>query len=81
MDRKDIVKDLPKVIEKSKFNKFLPLDKEKDPKNYGKKVGRGVTNYNYYKSDWKDYEVEINMEVMKNGYEQPYAITFKKKTP
>ena len=69
------------VIKKSEFTKSLPLDKDKDPKNYGKKVGRGVENYNYYKSDWEDYDIEINMEVLRNGYEQPYAITFKKKTP
>lgn len=79
VDKKEIVKDLKKVILESNFKNNLPLDKTKNSKNYGAKVARGVESYNYYQSKWKGVAVEINMEVMKNGYEQPYAILFDKK--
>lgn len=75
---KDLVKDIVSIIEKAKFENSLPLE-NKDPKNYGAKVARGVINYNYYASKWNNVEVKINMEVMKDGYEQPYAILVNKK--
>lgn len=79
---KELVKDIVSIIENAKYKNKQPLDKNKNPKNYGKKVARGVVYYNYYTSKWKDIDVVINMEVMKNGYEQPYAILLnKKQTP
>ncbi|MBP4139966.1 hypothetical protein [Flavobacterium geliluteum] len=75
---KEAVRDIEKIISNSKFTESRALE-NKDPKNYGAKVARGVESYNYYQSKWNDIDVEINMEVMKNGYEQPYAILFNKK--
>jgi hypothetical protein len=75
---KDAVKDIEDIIKQSNYSGSKKLE-NKDPKNYGSKVARGVESYNYYQSKWKGIEVEINMEVMKNGYEQPYAILFNKK--
>ena len=78
INNKDIVKDIVKVTENAVYKDSKALD-DKDSKNYGAKVGRGVESYNYYKSEWNGRIIEINMEVMKNGYEQPYAILFDKK--
>ena len=75
---KDIIKDIVAIIEKAKYKDSKPLE-NKDPKNYGSKVARGVESYNYYQAKWKGRIIESNMEVMKNGYEQPYAILFDKK--
>ncbi|WP_395075368.1 phage minor head protein [Flavobacterium sp.] len=79
IEHKDIVKDFDLIFDKAKFLNFEDLNNLKSNKNYGKKVARGVTGYNYYISEWKGLEIKINMEVMKNGYEQPYAIIFNKK--
>ena len=75
---KDLAKDIVSILKKAKFENSLPLE-NKDSKNYGSKVARGVTSYNYYDSKWNDRAVKINMEVMKDGYEQPYAILLDKK--
>lgn len=79
LENKELIKDLDSIFERAVFKNFKKLDKLKNPKNYGSKVARGVTGYNYYRSEWKGIEIEINMEVMKNGYEQPYAILIEKK--
>ncbi len=71
----DIVKDFEIIMENAVFTHDAPLE-NKDPKNYGKKRARGVVSYKYYKSMWKGKLIEINMEVMRNGYEQPYTIIF-----
>lgn len=75
---KDLAKDIVSILKKAKFENSLPLE-NKDSKNYGSKVARGVTSYNYYDSKWNDRAIKINMEVMKDGYEQPYAILLDKK--
>lgn len=77
-ENKNIVKELDKILKTSKYHASKELE-NKDPKNYGAKVARGVLSYNYYTSEWNGKRIEINMEVMKNGYEQPYAILFDKK--
>ena len=77
VSNKEAIKDIEKIINKGTFLKSKKLE-NKDPKNYGAKVARGVESYNYYKSEWNGKTVEINMEVMKDGYEQPYAILFDK---
>ncbi len=78
VENKEIIKDLKIVILNSEFKKNSELE-NKNSKNYGNKVARGVVSYNYYQSKWNGRTIEINMEVMKNGYEQPYAIVFDKK--
>lgn len=75
---KDAIRDIEKIIKSSTFQASKELE-NKNSKNYGSKVARGVLSYNYYQSKWNGIDVEINMEVMKNGYEQPYAILFNKK--
>lgn len=77
ISNKDAIKDIEKIIKKGTFLKSKNLE-NKNPKNYGAKVARGVESYNYYKSEWNGKTLEINMEVMKDGYEQPYAILFDK---
>ena len=79
IEHKEVVKDFDVIFEKAKFENFESVDKSKSSKNYGKKLARGVTGYNYYISTWKGFDIKISMEVMKNGYEQPYAIIFDKK--
>lgn len=79
LENKTIVTELDQVMKAAKFIEFKALDKAKDSKNYGKKLGRGVKGYNYYSSTWRGVPVQIDMEVMKNGYEQPYAILINKK--
>lgn len=78
IENKEIIKSLKSIIENSEYKNGAPLE-NKNSKNYGSKVARGVVSYNYYQSKWNDLPIEINMEVMKNGYEQPYAILFAKK--
>lgn len=75
---KEVVKEIVPILENAKFENSLPLE-NKDSKNYGSKVARGVVSYNYYSSKWKGRSLKINMEVMKDGYEQPYAILLDKK--
>lgn len=77
IDNKNSIKEIQKILKKSKFVESKKLE-NKNSKNYGSKIARGVVSYNYYQSKWNDMDVEINMEVMKDGYEQPYAILFKK---
>lgn len=79
LENKTIITELDQVMKDAKFIEFKALDKTKDSKNYGKKLGRGVKGYNYYSSTWRGVPVQIDMEVMKNGYEQPYAILINKK--
>lgn len=78
VDNKNIVKDIVKITLQATYKDSKPLT-DKGSKNYGTKVGRGVESYNYYNSNWEGRAIVINMEVMKNGYEQPYTILFDKK--
>jgi hypothetical protein len=78
VEDKEAVRDIEKIIKSSTFLESKDLE-NKNSKNYGSKVARGVESYNYYLSKWNDIDIEINMEVMKNSYEQPYAILFNKK--
>lgn len=77
---KDIVKDFHKIITESSFSHSAELGEgmDKSSKNIGRKRARGVTEYRYYKSVWNGRNVLINMEVMKDGYEQPYAFLLDK---
>lgn len=77
IERKEIVKDLMNLLDDMIYNRTLPLDLTKSSKNLGKKIARGVTSYKYYNATWNGLDVEIVMEVMKNGYEQPYSVNFK----
>jgi SPP1 gp7 family putative phage head morphogenesis protein len=79
LENKEIIKDLDTIMRDAKFIEFKALDNTKDSKNYGKKIGRGVKGYNYYLSTWRGVPIQIDMEVMKNGHEQPYAILINKK--
>lgn len=82
VDNKEIIKDLRTVLKDAKFSHSAALGEggtEKSGRNIGRKIARGVESYNYYISEWRGLKVEINMEVMKNGYEQPYAILIEKK--
>ena len=84
IENKKIIKDIEKVIKQSKYIRSAALGEggtKKSSKNIGKKRGRGVLKYKYYSSNWNGIDVEINMEVMKNSYEQPYTILFKKIEP
>ncbi len=77
-ENKEIVKSIEEVVTGSKFIKQAKLGEgvEKSSKNIGRKKARGVIHYRYYKAVWNGINVEINMEVMKDGYEQPYSIDF-----
>lgn len=79
VNNKDIIKDLPAVLKEVKLIYSEDLDISKPNKNIGKKIARGVISYNYYEGRWRGLDFILNMEVMKNGYEQPYAIIFIKK--
>lgn len=79
VDRKDIVKDIYKIIDEMNFKDSKLLDTSKPGKNLGKKIARGVISYNYYAANWNGLDIEVVMEVMKNGYMQPYSINFIKK--
>lgn len=82
IDNKELVKNLQTILKNAKYSHSASLGEggtEKSSKNIGRKIARGVESYNYYISEWRGLKVEINMEVMKNGYEQPYAILIEKK--
>ena len=80
IEDKEAIKDIIEITKNCKYQSSEPL--RGDKKSVGRKIARGVQSYNYYSSTWKDRDIEINMEVMKDGYEQPYAILFdKKNTP
>lgn len=78
---KEIVKDIDSVLSASTFVNQAALGEgvDKSSKNIGHKRARGVTHYRYYKGNWNGIDIEINMEVMKDGYEQPYSIDIIKK--
>ncbi|MCZ2084149.1 MAG: phage head morphogenesis protein [Flavobacteriales bacterium] len=78
IERKEIIKDMMTLFDDMIYSRSMPLDLSKSSKNLGKKIARGVTSYKYYVAKWNGLDVEIVMEVMKNGYEQPYAVNFKK---
>ncbi|HLW61882.1 MAG TPA: minor capsid protein [Flavobacterium sp.] len=80
VEHKDLVKNLDVIFKNATYSHSADLGEgvEKSSKNLGKKIARGVTKYNYYTSDWNGLKIQIAMEVMKNGYEQPYAIVFLK---
>ena len=77
IERKEIVKDLINLLDDMVYKRTLPLDLTKSSKNLGKKIARGVTSYKYYEAKWNGLDIEIVMEEMKNGYEQPYSVNFK----
>ncbi len=78
IDNKEMIRDYKTILENSEFVEKVELDASKDKKNYGKKLGRGVLYYRYYNSSWNGLDLIIHMEVMKNGYEQPYTFSIKK---
>lgn len=81
IEDKKIVKDFEKIIKNSTYTHSAELGDgmDKDSKNIGHKIARGVERYRYYNSKWNNRDVQINMEVMKNGYEQPYSFILDKK--
>lgn len=80
VEHKDLIKNLDVIFKNAKYSHSADLGQgvEKSSKNLGRKIARGVISYNYYTSEWNGLKIQIAMEVMRNRYEQPYAIVFLK---
>src|SRR5690606_1020364 len=78
VEYKEMVKSIDSILKKATYSHSADLGEgtNKDSKNIGRKRARGVLKYNYYISEWNNLKIQIAMEEMRNGYEQPYAIVF-----